>query len=265
MPFGPAYPGVYHQKAAEKFAAFFCNRPGVDAILLVNSCARGQASPDSCLDLAVILTPEAFKQAGAVFENDWEIYYRGEPVFAELEKSGLYSNIEPHFCDGTFSPTYHGWTSGPDGFELEIGNLLAYSFPLWQGSHRLDDLKKEWLPYYSESLRSERLEKVRKFCLNNLNHIEPFAQRGLYFQCFNRFYDAYREFLQALFIAQRVYPIAYDKWICEQIVEILGMPYLYEMLPHLFEIQRFESLEIVEKAQILRNLVDKYTTLDSLF
>lgn len=89
MPFLPAYPGVYHQKAAEKFAAFFRGRPGVEAILLVNSCARGKASPDSCLDLAVILTPAAFKQARSVFENDWAAFYQREPVFADLEKSGL--------------------------------------------------------------------------------------------------------------------------------------------------------------------------------
>ncbi len=85
------------------------------------------------------------------------------------------------------------------------------------------------------------------------------------FLCFNRFYDAYGEFLQALFITQRVYPIAYDKWIREQVVEILGMPYLYEILPHLFEIQHFESLEIVEKAQVLRGLVEEFTPLIHFF
>ena len=261
MPFLPAYPSIYHQKAAEKFAAFLRNRPGVDAILLVNSCARGKASPDSCLDLAVILTPDAFRNSLSIFEKDWKAYYRDEPAFAELEKSGLYANIEPYFVEGSFTPAYHGYTSGPDEFELEIGNLLAYSFPLWQGSQRLDQLQMEWLPYYSEELRQERLKMVRGFCINNLNHIEPFARRGLYFQSFNRFYDAYREFLQALFIARRTYPIAYDKWIREQIVEILGMPYLYETLPHLFEIQRFESLEIVEKGRRLRGLVEEYTSL----
>ena len=261
MPFLPAYPGEYHQKAAEKFVAFFSDRPGVEAILLVNSCARGKASPDSCLDLAVILTSAAFKHSRRVFENDWEIFHQGEPVFADLEKSGLYSNIEPYFVDGSFTPSDHGWTSGPDEFELEIGNLLVYSFPLWQGSDRLEKLKREWLPYYSEALRLERLKMVRNYCLNNLNHVEPFARRGLYFQGFNRFYDAYREFLQAVFITRRIYPIAYDKWIREQIVEMLGMPYLYEILPHLFEIQNFESLEIVEKAQALRTLVEEYTAL----
>ena len=261
MPFLPAFPSVYHQKAAEKFTAFFRYRPGVEAVLLVNSCARGKASPDSCLDLAVILTPAVFKQAQPVYENDWETYHQGEPVFADLEKSGLYSNIEPYFVDGSFTPSYHGWTSGPDEFELEIGNLLAYSFPLWQAGDKLEKLKREWLPYYPEELRLERLKMVRNYCLNNLNHIEPYARRGLYFQSFNRFYDAYREFLQALFISRRIYPIAYDKWIREQIVEMLGMPSLYEILPRLFEIHHFESLEIVEKAETLRSLVEEYTTL----
>ena len=125
MPILPAYPSIYHQKAAEKFAAFFYTRFGVDAILLVNSCARGKASPDSCLDLAVILTPAAFKPARAVFENDWEAFYHHEPVFADLEKCGVHPNIEPYFCDGNFSTLEHSWTSRPDEFEQEIEAVFA--------------------------------------------------------------------------------------------------------------------------------------------
>ena len=74
----------------------------------------------------------------------------------------------------------------------------------------------------------------------------------------NRFYDAFREFLQALFIARRTYPIAYDKWIQEQIVEILGLSKLYQQLLHLFEIHNFESHEILDKTNILRDLLDEY-------
>ena len=99
---------------------------------------------------------------------------------------------------------------------------------------------------------------VRKYCLNNLDHIPLYIDRGLHFQCFNRFYDAFREFLQALFIAQRTYPIAYDKWIQEQIVDILGLPELYNQLLRLFEIRNFESREILDKANILRDLLDEY-------
>jgi hypothetical protein len=64
--------------------------------------------------------------------------------------------------------------------------------------------------------------------------------------------------LQALFIARRTYPIAYDKWIREQVEEILGLPELYTQLTHLFEIRHFESHEIAEKAKEVEELLEKY-------
>jgi hypothetical protein len=227
----------------------------------VNSCARGKASPDSCLDLAVLLTPEKFNTLHPAYEHQWDILEKEEQGFSALHKIGKYGNIEPDFIDGNFNPGYHGWTSGPDAFELEIGNHLVYSFPLWQNSARLAQLKTKLLPYYVEILRSERLSMVRSFCLNNLDHIPFFARRSLYFQCFERFYTTYKEFLQGLFIARRIYPIAYDKCICEQIVEMLDLPDFYRHLPPLFEMQHFESLEILNKAEILRSLVEEYTSL----
>lgn len=60
-------------------------------------------------------------------------------------------------------------------------------------------------------------------------------------------------------IARRAYPIAYDKWVREQVEEILGLPELYQQLPKLFEIQRFESQEIADKAEDLVGLFEKYT------
>ncbi len=99
---------------------------------------------------------------------------------------------------------------------------------------------------------------MRWFCLNNLHHIPLYIERGLYFQSFDRLYNAYLEFLQALFIARRTYPIAYNKWIHEQVVEILDLPELYEQLPRLFEIKQFESGEIADKAKTLEDLLEKY-------
>jgi hypothetical protein len=81
------------------------------------------------------------------------------------------------------------------------------------------------------------------------------VERELYFQSFARLHWAFDLFLQALFIARRTYPIADNKWIREQVVEILGLPELYEKLPGLFEIQRFESAELAEKADELRQLL----------
>jgi len=99
---------------------------------------------------------------------------------------GKYAEVEIEFSDGEFVPKARGWTTGPDDFELQIGNTLVY-------------------------------------------------------------------------IARRTYPIAYDKWIREQVEEILGLPELYQQLPKLFEIRRFESQEIADKAEDLVGLFEKYT------
>jgi hypothetical protein len=52
--------------------------------------------------------------------------------------------------------------------------------------------------------------------------------------------------------------IAYDKWIREQVVEILGLPELYARLPRLFEVQRFESDELAGEAEELQRMLEAY-------
>jgi hypothetical protein len=181
-----------------------------------------QAARDSCLDFLVLLRPE---------------------VFRALLQVGKYSHVDLDFIDGRFVPKPRGWTSGPDEFELEIGNTLVYAVPLWQRDDYYDSLKAQWLPYYSEALRQERLTMVRRYCVNNLDHIPLYIRR---------------EFLQALFISRRTYPISYDKWIREQVEEVLGLPDLYQRLPRLFEISHFESNEIARKAEELQGMLEEY-------
>lgn len=255
-----AYPTPQHQRAAEAIVHHFSARSDIEAVLLVGSTARGKASKESCLDITVLLRPEILATRREEIEQQWTEHYKRDPVFQTLLKMGAYTHVDLDVINGCFTPGYHGWTSGPDEFELEIGNALVYSVTLFQNGTYLDELKAHWLPYYAEQLRRERLAMVRRFCLNNLDHIPSFVERGLYFQSFNRLYDAYREFLQALFIARRVYPIAYDKWIREQVEDILGLPELYPQLPRLFEIQRFESTELAQKAEDVRRWLQQYTS-----
>ncbi|MEP6895861.1 MAG: hypothetical protein ABI986_09670, partial [Chloroflexota bacterium] len=169
-----------------------------------------------------------------------------------------YSVVHPGFTNGVFIPHERDEAAGPDDFEVEVGNFLAYSVPLWQGTNYLEQLKRQWLPYYDDELRKQRLSMVRWHCLNNLHHIPLYVERGLYFQSLDRLYNAYREFLQALFIARRTYPIAYNKWIQEEVEEILGLPELYKQLTRLFEIKHFESGEIADKALEVEQLLEKY-------
>ncbi len=252
------YPSEEHERASKTIASFFSAFPDVEAVILTGSCARGKATRDSCLDIAVLVPSKVLSTKKAVLEKQWCKFYEKEAVFKKLRKVGKYSHVDLEFIDGCFAPKPRGWTSGPDEFELEIGNTLVYSAPLWERGNSLRRLKDKWLPYYDESLRCERLAMVLRYYFNNLDHIPLYVNRGLYFQAFHRFYDAFREFLQALFISQRTYPIAYDKWIREQIEEILKMPELYQQLPRLFEINNFESGELAQKAKDLKQLLKKY-------
>ncbi len=260
MQLSPAYPTHQHASAAEAITAFFSRQPGVEAILLMGSCARGRAVPGSCIDILVLARPQVLAARCAALEADWQDFYSDQVVFTELRKLGPFAHVDLDFIDGDFNPARHdhGWTTGADAFELEVGNSLAYSVPLWEGGGYYQELRDRWLPYYAEELRQERLAMVVRFCRNNLAHIPLYAPRGLYFQSFKRLYHAFEEFLQALFISRCTYPIAYDKWVEEGVSQVLGLPDLYAQLPGLLEIPRFESQETVIKAHQLEALLDTY-------
>ena len=263
----PQYPTPQHASAADAICELFSHDPAVDSVLLMGSTARGKASPDSCLDILILSRPEVMAVERNRLESLWEAHFTGDAVgdkvgdkvYRDLLKVGAFSHVDLDFIDGCFDPANHphGWTSGADEFELEVGNNLAYSVPLWEGGGYYQALRERWLPYYPESLRSERLAMVLKYCRNNLAHIPLYAPRGLYFQSFKRLYHAMEEFLQALFISRSVYPIAYDKWVREEVVEILGLPQVYERLAHVLEIQTFESQQVVEQARVLEALLQE--------
>ena len=250
------YPTPEHEAAAEAITQFFSGREGVRAVLLTNSCARGKASRDSCLDMVILTAPDG--RAQSELDAAWESFRSTDRAIAEMAAVGVFSHVDLDFIDGEIAPRRRGWTSGPDGFELEIGNYVAYSVVLWQRDGEMEALWERWLPYYGEELRRERLAAARKYCINNLEHIPLFVSRGLHFQAFDRLYMAHREFLQALFIAKRTYPIAYDKWIREQLVDMLGLPDVYRAVVDTLQVRDLESDELAAKAEALRRLLDTH-------
>ena len=254
------YPTPEHQAAADAIVDFFVSNYKIDAVLLVNSCARGKATRDSCLDIIMLAKPDQSRSQLSTLEAGWEEFEKSNQAVKALYKVGKYSVVHPDFINGVFVPRERDESGGPDDFEVEVGNFLAYSVPLWQGSDYLAQLKGQWLPYYNDDLRLQRLDMVRWHCLNNLHHIPLYIERGLYFQSFDRLYNAYREFLQALFITRRTYPIAYNKWIKEQIVVWLKMPDLYPKLPAILSIADIESDEVIGKTNMLRQLLNSLTS-----
>ena len=249
-----------HEKAAHEVTTFFSKFDEVKAVLLTCSCARGKASKDSCLDIAILLPPELEVKKKTEMVTSWNKEHSENKFYRIFREVGKYSHIDLEFIDGNFNEGYHCWTSGPDEFELELGNYIAYSKPLFKRDGYYDQLRYTWLPYYNDSQRQRRLNMVKEYCCNNLHHIPLYVERELYFQSFNRLYHAIGEFLQALFISKRIYPIAYDKWIREQLCDILKLPDLYNELVNLMEYHTFESSEHKTKAERLESLVARYCT-----
>ncbi len=256
MPFTPKYPTSAHEQAATAIVAFFAAREETDTVLLVNSCARGKATRDSCLDVQV-LVPEGTD--AAALEAVWQRRYETDPPFAALRGVGAFSVVHLDISDGTLDPVPHPDDEYPDDFELRIGNARS-STPSPSGS-----VATAWPAYgvggSPTTMRGGGRNGWRPSAgavSTPSSTFRPTWSARLYFQAFARLWGAFQMFLQALFIARRTYPIAYDKWIHEQVVEILGLPELYERLPHLFEIGRFESAELVDKAQDLQRLLDAY-------
>jgi predicted nucleotidyltransferase len=254
----PQLPTESHRRAAEAIVTWFGGRPGVDAVLLVNSCARGTATPASDLDIAVLVTPSPAQPDRAALDEQWQDYYATEAVFHDLRRLGRFTGVHLDLFDGEYQPERWDDGGGPDGFELAVGNQVAFSAPIWEGSGAFQILRAKWLPYYDPALQAERLGMVRDACRYDLEHVPFFAGRGLYFQAFDRLYKAFQEFLQALFIARRTYPLAYNKWIREQIERRLGLPELYVQLPAVLEIGRLESSDVERNALLLRRLLDEW-------
>jgi len=260
MIFTPIFPTELHQRTAELTRDYFLNISNVDTVLVVNSCARGQAVPESDLDFAILVKPAATPTEIKNIETAWQSYSETHPLFLSYRRSNPYAHLHLDIINGNYNPTIMEDGGGPDYFEIEIGNQVCYSAPMGEAGPHLKELQNKWMPYYSEDLRSQRLAMTRNACKYDLGHIPLYIERGLYFQAFDRLYVAFQKFLQAVFIANRTYPIAYNKWIRMQVETWLNMPDLYFKLPPIISVSDIESGEVYMKAETLKEKLDKHTS-----
>jgi len=259
MTFISKFPTALHQETAEIIGDYFLAIPGIDTILVVNSCARGQAVPESDLDFAILIKPDTNRDEKIQIENSWQLYAQTQPVILKYKKSNQFAHIHLDIIDGHYAAQDPGNGEPIDYFEVEIGNQICYSAPLGKAGSYFLDLQKRWLPYYSEDLRLERFKKIIDACHYDLDHIPFFIARKLYFQAFDTLYNAFQKYLQALFIGHKTYPIAYNKWIREQVVNWLKKPVLYPKLSPILSVTNFESNEVNNKAGLLRELLNNLT------
>src|SRR5512138_2795038 len=66
------YPTPEHRTAAETIVEHFVSSYKIDAVLLVNSCARGKATRDSCLDIVMLAKPEPSRSSLKDLEAGWQ-------------------------------------------------------------------------------------------------------------------------------------------------------------------------------------------------
>jgi predicted nucleotidyltransferase len=255
---GLRFPTALHRQVAELASDFFRSHELVDSVLVVNSCARGQAVPESDLDLAVLATRQAAPSDAQALEAAWQTFAEGQPEVLAFRHSGRFTGVHLDVFDGKFAPAVWDDGGGPDSFEVEIGNRIAYAAPLADPGARFLELQAHWLPYYDEELRLRRLAMVRAACAYDLDRVEFFLSRGLHFAAFDYHYKALQQFLQALFIARRAYPLSYTKWIREQVAIGLNLPELYRDLPALLSLRDLESEELGERAAALRRLLERW-------
>jgi predicted nucleotidyltransferase len=258
MALSPTFPTPLHAQVAESVLSFLSPHGQVDTVLVVNSCARGWATAESDLDLAVLVRPAATAEDVQRLEADWQDFLANRPLVKKFKRSSRFAHVHLDFFNGPPAPTVWDDGGGPDSFEVEIGNRLAHSAPLGEAGPWLRDVQSRWLPYYGDDLRLRRLAMAREACAYDLEHVPFFVGRGLHFQAFDRLYKAFQEFLQALFIAHRTYPVAYNKWVREQVEGWLGLPDLYRELPPVLSVRNLETAELGERARTLETLLDRW-------
>lgn len=246
---GPIFPTEEHARVAETVAEYAQQFASLDTVLVVNSCARGNAVAASDLDMAILLTTPVDEDEMDIV---WRNHVRETPVLAAFCERSDYSAVHVDFFDGTFTPTEWDDGGGPDGFELEIGNRVAYSVPFGPAGPYYEGLRGQWLPYYEAPLRESRLAMVREGVRRDLTHIPFYVSRDLHLQAFDRLYRALGQYLQALFISVSTYPIAYNKWLAEQL-GMIGREDLYQPLLSVLEMNSVEK-DVGGKARLLSNL-----------
>ena len=251
------FPTKLHHDAAETAKEYFLNISTVDTVLIVNSCARGQAVAESDLDLAILVAPGTSDTEMKKMLAAWLSYSANAPAILKFRQSSPFAHIHLDIIDGKYVPGVIDAGEPIDYFEVEIGNQICYSIPMSTAGSYFQELKQQWLPYYEDDLRVKRLSAVKSACNYDLDHIPLLIKRELYFHAFYILTEAFRKYLQAIFMTNKTYPISYNKWIREQIVKWLNKPGVYPKLLPILSISNIESNEISEKAIMLRELLTK--------
>lgn len=248
-----------------RLVEYFRNYPGVYAIVLIGSVARRKAIEGSCIDLFVFLNKKHLKLLASTIASRIKAYSRlnGQICYynGDVEGGVEFGNIRVDlgFTDGDFKGhSENSFDITRDEFETTVGNLLAYSIPLYQRGKKFQRLKQKYLPFYDDRLRSTRLKGTAEEFSYKIWKTRWLTKREEYFAALEALLESQRIFLQHLFIKKRKYPIDYTKWLKDQCTEILAVPKLYQELISIINGIELTENCIVEKSELLEKLFRRY-------
>jgi len=255
-----------------RLVEYFREYPGVYAIVLTGSLARGKAVEGSCIDLFVFLHTKHLRLLGSTINSRIEAYSRlnGQICYYEGKIEGGIEfgdvRVDVGFTDGCFKcADENSFDITRDDFETTVGNLLVYSIPLYQKGKRFQRLKQKYLPFYDDALREIRLKGTAEEFDYKIWKTKWLAERGEYFAALDALLEAQRIFLQHLFIKERKYPIDYVKWLREQCSQTLAMPKLYQELTQIVNKIELTRHAILKKSNLLEKLFMRYGSATLLF
>src|SRR6185436_667272 len=171
--------------SAELIRDYFLRIPNVDTVLVVNSCARGKAVPESDLDFAILVNPDTRPDEIKAIQNSWQLYSETQTTFLKYKQSNQFAHLHLDIIDGNYTPMRIEKGEPIDYFEIEIGNQVCYSAPMDMAGLYFQELQNKWLPYYDEELRLQRFQMAKVSSNYDLDHIPFFIKRKLYFQAFD--------------------------------------------------------------------------------
>jgi hypothetical protein len=254
-----------------KLREYFREYPGVFAIVLTGSLARGRAVKGSCVDLVVFLGSRHFNLLSSTLDSRIKAYSRlgGNVCYYEGNVEGGIEfgdfRVDVSFTDGNFAcNSENSFDITRDYLETTVGNLMVYSVTLYEKGKQLQRLKEKYLPFYDDALREIRLKGTASEFKYKVWKTAWLTERGEHFAALDTLLEAQRIFLQHLFIKRRKHPIDYVKWLKEQCSQILAMPELYQELAKTIDGLELSTKGIMEKTELLKGLFARYGSSDAV-
>src|SRR5437016_5378080 len=100
----PSFPTKLHSDAAEIVRDYFLAIPNIDTVLVVNSCARGQAVAESDLDFAILVKADTTASQIETIGDSWRIHSQTQSTLSKYKQLNQFSHLHLDIIDGNYIP-----------------------------------------------------------------------------------------------------------------------------------------------------------------